>query len=69
MEAAFYFGLDCGRSNGNRSARPIIRAMLPGSGQAASHRRGVGGVKWIALTLVHVFLHSFPGSGLGTRCS
>ena len=27
--------------------------MLPGSGQAASHRHGVGGGKWIALSIDH----------------
>ena len=54
MEAAFYFGLGCGRPNGNRIARPIFGSMLPGSSQAASHRRGVGGEKWIALSIVNL---------------
>ena len=53
MEAAFYFGLGYVASNGNRTTRPICGSLLPGSGQAASHRRGVGGGKWIALLFVH----------------
>ena len=41
--AAFHFGLGYVRSNGSQVSRPTGGTMVPGSGQATSHRRGVGG--------------------------
>ncbi len=45
MEAAYHFVLGCGRSSGDRTPRPIVAAVLPGSCQTLAHRRGVGGGK------------------------
>jgi hypothetical protein len=43
MVATFHFGLGYVRSNGERTPRPIVGAILPGSHQAFSLRHGVGG--------------------------
>ncbi len=43
MEAAFHFGLDCGRSNGNLTPRPTVRLDFIGLSRKAERSAGQAG--------------------------